>query len=221
MRGCDAWGSRSGRSAICGHRAELVARGERRERRTDEVRVRYPTTVVPHRELELLVGAHLGGLLGAPLGGAARCERGHAAHAERAVAVAHLDEPERVALHPGAVETDGRAVGEHAVRMTVEALDVAEDLVPPAHVHRRGMPAGLEEDLLDLERGGERLDQERGLERAGRHAERLLDEREEPIPPARLEVVLAFGHVELRRSALREELPRAVPGARDVVEEPG
>jgi hypothetical protein len=62
--------------------------------------------------------------------------------------------------------------------------------------------AQLEQDLVHLERGRQRLDQDRGANRAARHADGLLGEGEDVVPQPRLEVVLHLRQVEVRPRAV-------------------
>ena len=124
----------------------------------------------------------------------------------------------------GAHERDGHlhvvAVGQHELGPVAEELDHREDVVPAAGVEPVGVLAQLEEDLLHLERGGQRLDQDRGADRArAASAERLLRPGEDVVPEPRLEVVLELGQVEVGRRAAREQARGAVEGEQAEVEE--
>src|SRR5258708_6189880 len=72
------------------------------------------------------------------------------------------------------------------------------------------MVAELVQDLLHLERGRERLDEHRRLDRALREVEPLLRPHEDVVPEARLFVTLELGQVEVRSAAALEELLRVV-----------
>ncbi len=72
------------------------------------------------------------------------------------------------------------------------------------------MLAELVEDLVHLERGQDRLDEHRRLDRAARDPERVLGGAEDVVPEARLEVALELGQVEVGPEAALEELA-AVP----------
>jgi hypothetical protein len=67
--------------------------------------------------------------------------------------------------------------------------------------------AQLVEDLLHLERGGQRLDEHGRLDRPVVEAELLLGEGEHLGPQARLEVGLHLGQVEVRSRALLQQPP--------------
>ena len=79
----------------------------------------------------------------------------------------------------------------------------------------------LVEDLVHLEGGEDRLDEDRGLDRAARDPDPILREAEDVVPEPRLEVALELREVEVRpRPAL--EQPLGVAGEVDAeVEEPG
>ena len=90
----------------------------------------------------------------------------HAAHGVGPAPVADGDELLRVGPH----ERDGHrhrvAVGQHELGPLAEALDHREQVVPAAGVQPGGVVAQLVEDLLHLERGRDRLDQDGGPDRA-------------------------------------------------------
>jgi hypothetical protein len=65
--------------------------------------------------------------------------------------------------------------------------------------------AQLVEDLLHLEGRGQRLDQDRGADRAVGHADGLLRDHEGVVPEARLEVGLELREVEVGARAARQE----------------
>ncbi len=73
------------------------------------------------------------------------------------------------------------------------------------------MLAQLVEDLVHLERGQDRLDEDGRLDRPARDPEPVLREAEDVVPEPRLEVALELREVEVRpRSALEQALPVAV-----------
>ena len=77
-----------------------------------------------------------------------------------------LIEQLRVGAQEGLVHRDLRAVGQDERRVVAELLDEAEDVVPAAAVEAGGVLAQLVEDLVHLERGGQRLDEHGRLDRA-------------------------------------------------------
>src|SRR5207244_2632552 len=77
------------------------------------------------------------------------------------------------------------------------------------------------EDLLHLERGENRLDQDGAADRAARQAQLLLGERERLRPQARLEMRLELRQIEVRPAAALEQFPRVVEEREPEVEERG
>jgi hypothetical protein len=100
-----------------------------------------------------------------------------------------------------------------------ELLDDAEDVVPAAGVEAGRVVAQLVEDLLHLEGGEDRLDEDRRLDRARRQVETLLREVEDVVPEAGLEVALELGQVEVRAAALVEQALPVVEEVEPEVEE--
>ena len=104
---------------------------------------------------------------------------------------------------------DLAAVGQHEPRTAAAVvLDDREDVVPAAGVQARAVVAQLEEDLLHLERGGQRLDEHGRADRAVRDADVLLAEGEDVVPQLRLFARLELGDVEVRAAAVRDQLLR-------------
>ena len=101
-----------------------------------------------------------------------------------------------------AVHRDLRAVGQDELGPAAELLDEAEDVVPAPAVEARGVVAQLVEDLVHLEGGEDRLDQDGGADGAARDAERVLRGDEDVVPQPRLEVALQLRQVEVRPGAL-------------------
>ena len=174
-----------------------------------EAGVRDPRAVVAVVHLAELVGAHLRErrlvrrrvVLDRDL-------RGHAAHRVHAAAVAGLDEELRRRRARNALSiVTCAAVGQDGGRVVRALLDEAEDVVPAPAVEARRVLAQLVEDLVHLERGGERLDEDRRLDGAAREAERVLRADEDVVPEARLEVALQLRQVEERPGAARDAAP--------------
>ena len=177
---------------------------ERLQRDRNEVGVRDPGAVEALRRLALLVLPHLLERDRVHLGVAARRDEGrHAAHRVRAAAVARLDEELAVRAHERHRHRHGGAVGEHELGPVPELLDHAEDVVPAAGVEPGRVLAQLVEDLVHLERGEDRLDQDGRLDRPLRDAEPLLREGEDVVPEPRLEVRLELREVEVPPVARR------------------
>ena len=98
-------------------------------------------------------------------------------------------------------------------------LDHREDVVPPAGVQPRHVVAQLEEDLLHLEGGRQRLDQHGRADRAVRDAEVLLAEAEHVVPQPRLFGRFDLRQVEVRADAVLDQPLRVVEEVQAVVHE--
>lgn len=72
-----------------------------------------------------------------------------------------MDEEVRVRAHEVLGHADEGAVGEEAVRVRAERLDVAEDVVPAAAVEPHRVIAQLVQDFVHLEDRWQRLHQHR------------------------------------------------------------
>jgi hypothetical protein len=125
----------------------------------------------------------------------------HPPHRVRAALVASLDGKQRVSAHERYRHRHRVAVRKQHV-VFAELLDVGEDIVPPAAVEARGMLAKLVEDLVHLERGEDRLDQDRSLDGASWYAELVLGQLEDVVPEPRLGVALQLRQVEVRAGAV-------------------
>ena len=98
---------------------------------------------------------------------------------------------------------DQCAVRQHELGVGTEALDEAEDVVPAAAVQTGRVLAQLVEDLVHLERGGDRLDQHGRADRAAGEARALLRRDEDVVPQPCLEVALELRQVEVGAGAPR------------------
>ena len=157
-----------------------------------------PGAVESLRRFALLVLAHLGEGDRVDLGIAARRnERGHATHRERTPAVAGLHEQLAVGAHERDGHGHGAPVRKDHLRPMAELLDHAEDVVPAAGIEAGRVLAQLEEDLVHLEGGQDRLDQDGRLDRPLRDAEALLRPDEDVVPEASLEVRLELRQIEV------------------------
>ena len=168
-----------------------------------EIRVRDPRAVMAVGGLALLVGAHLGE--GGLVGGRVvlhRDLRRHAAHRECAAAVAGLDQQQRIGGEEVRPHRHGRAVGREEARVLAQPLDEREDVVPAAAVQADDVVAHFIEDLVHLERSGQRLDQDRRLDRALGQPQLLLGVGEDVVPEPRFEMALQLRQVEAGRRAL-------------------
>ena len=142
------------------------------QRHRHEIGMRDPGAVEALARLALLVLAHLLERNAVHLRIAARGdERGHAADRVRAAAVARLHEQLRVGTHERHRHRHRRAVRQHELGTVAELLDDAEDVVPAAGVQSGRVLAQLVQDLLHLEGGENRLDEDGRLDRPLRHAQ--------------------------------------------------
>ncbi len=184
-----------------------------------EIGMRDPRAVEAVARLALLVLAHLRerDLVHLRIL-ARRDERRHAADRVRAALVTRAHEQLGVRAHERHGHRHLDAVGQHPVARA-ELLDRAEDVVPAAGVERAAPVAQLVEDLLHLERGEDRLDQDGAADRPARDAELLLGERERVGPEPRLEVRLELREVEVRPAAALELLARVPRHVQAEVEE--
>ena len=95
-------------------------------------------------------------------------------------------------LGVGAHERHGhrqlRPIRDRQIRPRAQLLDAAEQVVPAAGVQPGGVLAQLVQDLVHLERGEDRLDQDRRPDRAARDPERDLAVDEDLVPEPRLVV---------------------------------
>ena len=78
--------------------------------------------------------------------------------------MAGVDEEVGVALHEVLGHADEDAVGEEAVGVGPEGLDVAKDVVPAAAVEAEGVMSEFVEDLVHLEDGREGFDEDGGAD---------------------------------------------------------
>lgn len=110
----------------------------------------------------------------------------HATHGVDTAAVAGLDEEEGVGAHEVLGHADEGAVGEEAVGVGAERLDVAEDVVPAAAVEPHRVVAQLVQDLVHLEHRRQRLHQHRRTYASLLDPGRLLRPLEHAVPNPRL-----------------------------------
>lgn len=76
--------------------------------------------------------------------------------------VASLDEQTDIRVHEPNFHRHVHAIGQDSTLICPPPLDEAEDVIPSSTVKARRMSPQLVEDLLHLERRGERLDQDSG-----------------------------------------------------------
>ena len=184
--------------------------------------MRDPRAVEAVAALALLVVAHLGDGCGVDLRvTAARDERGHPADGMRAAPVARPHEQLGVGAHERHGHRQLRAIRQDERRVVAELLDRAEQVVPAARVEPRGVLAQLVQDLVHLERGVDRLDEDGRPDRAARDAQRFLGVDEHLVPQARLVVRLELGEVEVRARAAARALGGVVEQVQAGVEQRG
>lgn len=120
--------------------------------------------------------------------------------------MASLDQQLDVRLHESDFHSDVFTVGKHGVSVLSSPLDEAEDVVPATAVQPARMGPQLPQDLVHLERRGQRLDQDGRADAAGGDTAVRLAEVEDVGPQASFEVVLHLGEVEVRAAAVIEEV---------------
>src|SRR5262249_40085544 len=100
-----------------------------------------------------------------------------------------------------------------------QLLDDAEDVVPAAGIQTDRPLAQFPEDLVHLERGEDRLDQDRRANRGVRQTELLLGKIERVVPEACFEVALELRQVVVRSRAALEQLAGVVKAREAEVEQ--
>ena len=145
--------------------------------------------------------------------------RGHASHRVGAAAVAGLDRKLRVRPHEMRGHRHQRPVGQHELGPVAELLDEAEDVIPAPAVEADDVVAQLVEDLVHLEGRQDRLDQHRGLDRAGGQPELALGRHEDIVPEPGLEMVLELGQVKVRARSLGQQSLGVVEQVQSEVEQ--
>src|SRR5271170_2021534 len=127
--------------------------------------------------------------------------RGHAAHRERAATMAGLDQQQGISLEERLAHRHVGAIGRQKGRVFAKALDERENIIPAAAVEADDVVPQLVEDLVHLEGGGQRFDQDGRLERPDGKAELFLGESERVVPEPRLDMALEFRQIESGRRA--------------------
>ena len=184
-----------------------------RDPRAVEARARLAGLVLAHLRERALVGLGV-----AP----ARDEGGHPPDRERPAPVAGRDQQVAVGPHHRRGHGDRAAVGEGVRRAGVaEVLDDAEQVVPPTRVESGDVVAQCVQDLLHLERRGDRLDEDRRADHPVGHLQGALGVREDVVPQLRLVVGLQLGQVEVRPAAAGEELAGVVEEVQPEVDQRG
>ncbi len=197
--------------ALAGELVRAFELAEDFHRDLHEIGMGDPGAVMAVLGFAFLVGADLveGGLVGGFVALHGDLRR-HAAHREGAALMAGLHEKERIGVEEGVAHHDLRAVRQDEVRVFAEPLDVAEDVVPTAAIEADDVVLQLVKDFVHLEGGGQRLDQDRRLDGAVLHAERLLGVDEDVVPEPRFLVALHLRQIEIGAGAGCDLLLRIV-----------
>ena len=114
-----------------------------------------------------------------------------------------------------------RPVGQYETGPRPKFLDEAEDVVPPPAVQAGRVLAQLPEDLVHLEGGQDRFDQDRRADRAGRDAQLFLGGAEDVVPQPGFGVALHLRQVEVGGRPACEQPPGVVEEEEAEVEEAG
>ena len=187
-----------------------------------EVRMRDPGPIEAVARFALLVVADLGQRdLGDGRVAAVRDERRHPADGVRPASMAGLDEELRVRPHERHGHRQLGAIRDRQVGPGAELLDAAEQVVPAPGIEPRGMLAQLEQDLVHLEGGQDRLDQDGRPDAPARDPERRLAVDEDLVPEPRLVMALELGEVEVRTAAEPKRLGAVVEEEQPEVEQAG
>ena len=136
--------------------------------------MRHPRAVEALTRLALLVFTDASERLLVDRCVAARDERRHAPDGVCTAAMAGAHELLGVGMHERHGHRHGDTVGQHERRIVAELLDGAEDVVPAAGVEPGRVLAQREQDLLQLERRRDRLDQDRRPDGASGQSDGLL-----------------------------------------------
>src|SRR5690349_21844773 len=137
----------------------------------------------------------------------------------RAAPMARLDEQPRVRAHERYGHRELGSIRRGEIRVATEPLDDAEQVVPAARVQPGGMLAKLVQDLVHLECGGDRLDEDGRADGTARDAELSLGMDEHLVPQPSLMVRFELGQVEVRPRATRDALGRVVEEIEAGIEE--
>ena len=100
---------------------------------------------------------------------------------------------------------DEATLGQQEVRALGEFLDETEDVIPTSAVESDDVVAQFEQDFVHLERGQNRLDQHRALDRAVGETQTTFCKIEHLRPEPRLAMTLHLRQIEVRTRAARSE----------------
>src|SRR5688572_22308999 len=137
-------------------------------------------------------------------------ECSHTADCMCASLVANAYQAFRVGAHERHRHSHMCAVRQHKGAVMREFLDDAEDVVPAPRIETCRVIAQLVQDLLHLEGGEGRLDENRRADRPARHREGVLCEVEYIVPQPRLEMALHLRQIEIRAATAADQLLRIV-----------
>src|ERR1043166_5728140 len=107
-------------------------------------------------------------------------------------------------MHEVRRHRDQRAIGQDEVGFVSKFFDAGKDVIPPAAVQAGRMIAQLVKNFVHLERGRNRLDQDRGADGTARNTEVILGEIEDVIPDPRLDMALDLRQIKVRPGAAFE-----------------
>ena len=107
-------------------------------------------------------------------------------------------------MHEVCRHRDQRAIGQDEVRFVSKFFDAGKDVIPPAAVQAGRMIAQLVKNFVHLERGRNRLDQDRGADGAARNPELILGKIEDVVPNPRLDMALDLRQIKVRPGAAFE-----------------
>src|SRR5204863_6901434 len=108
-----------------------------------------------------------------------------------------LDAEQGIRMHEMRRHRDDRAIGQKEIRFVAKFFDAGKNVIPAAAVEPSRMLALLVKNLVHLECGRNRLDQNRRTNRAFLNAKLILCQLESVVPNARFEVALHFRQVKI------------------------
>jgi hypothetical protein len=145
----------------------------------------------------------------------------HPAHRVDAAPVTRLDEQLGIAFQKVRVHRHERSVRQDEVGVARELLDEAEDVIPSSAVEPRRMIAEFVQDLVHLESGKDRLDEDSRADRAVRNPELILREIKDLVPEARLQMALHLRKIKIRAGSALDQLFRVVEEIEPEIENGG
>lgn len=133
--------------------------------------------------------------------------------------MASLDEQSNIRVHEPDLHSNIHAIRQHRVQISSPSLNEAENIIPSSAVESTRVRPQLVQNLLHLERRGERLYQHSSADTPDGDAQVGLGKEEDVGPEARFEVVLHFGEVEVGAGVVREEVGGVVEEVHGEVED--